>query len=59
MPDMAFLRETGEYRADRLLELVVVTAGTEHVFPLDRHKVLTFNRQIADALCANAALEAG
>ncbi len=59
MPNLAFLRETGEYKADRLLELVVVTDGTEQVFPLDRHKVLTFNRQIADALCANAMVEAG
>ncbi len=59
MPDLAFLRETGEYRADRLLELVVVTDGTERIIPLDRDKALTFNRQIADALCANAVLEAG
>ncbi len=59
MPDLAFLRATGEYKSHRLLELVVVTDGEERIIPLDRHKVLTFNRQIADALCTNASLEAG
>ncbi len=50
MPDMTFLRETGEYKADRLLELVVRVDGSEVVIGIDRRKALTFNLQIAAAL---------